>query len=272
MRDYVTHLEDRLQLSLSRIEILESELNAAQSAPHSVRIAPVPEPTSDLKVTLVTADFLKRQSDAKSRIEKTEKPWVDATSDFLSTIPSDGASWSEKRCRTRLSTLEQVIGTFRLLTLQQYHNGSPYPTTKSSGPLDVLDSYLGLISSLKVDAQYTTQLSNYSQLLCFCIYRVARGNGVTVGEVDQLIAARLKRDASSEYLKRLRTAAKLIARVIEKLEAKLKHLAPMLFLLYGPPMGTYRQFSTWTETADYLTEQILEKTKPLQEELLVLIR
>ena len=29
-------------------------------------------------------------------------------------------------------------------------------------------------------------------------------------------------------------------------------------------MGTYREYTSWTETAEYLVGQIKEKTKPLQ--------
>jgi hypothetical protein len=81
-------------------------------------------------------------------------------------------------------------------------------------------------------------------LLLFCVCCVARGNGLTVEEVDEIVKKQLPgREASSKYMSRLRRAAKWTAQLIDKLEDKLGHLSPSLFLLCKFVGSTTRTYS-----------------------------
>lgn len=160
--------------------------------------------------------------------------WDKSAARFLSKVPTTAADWLQKRLQCELSTPEQIINAFQLFTSapQNFSCRPGRPTAPENHAYPVLGNLGKLIDSFQGTAAHQTQLRNYSQLLFFCACCVAREAGVSVEDLDK--AARLSqptRDASSKYLARLRTGAKLAARLIDRLEGKLGHLASALFLL-----------------------------------------
>ncbi len=233
LQDYVAHLERELESAQSQLARLQ-EARVVPWAAQDVQTPAMTRPVSNLEIMVTTADSLKHQME--SQVEKTKKPdvepWKNAASDFLSQIPTDEKSWSQKRSSTLLSTPDQVIHAFHILTLHQRRITSSCAAVQSASPLEVVEAYRGLQHFLRTTAEFTTQMHHYSQLLFFCVCLVARDNGLGVEEIDRLAATCLpERDASSVYLMRLRTAAGWVARVIDRLEGTLKHLAPAFFLL-----------------------------------------
>ncbi|KAH6614569.1 hypothetical protein B0J18DRAFT_353672, partial [Chaetomium sp. MPI-SDFR-AT-0129] len=158
--------------------------------------------------------------------------WEAATSDFLAGVPTTKAQWLERRVEVQLSTPEQIINAFHLLTCRRHHTHSSYPVDESAaGPLKAVGAYGNLLSFLRKTSRCSTQLYNYSQLLFFCVCCVARKNGLGVEEVDGFAKKHLpEREASSSYMSRLRRAAQWAAQLIDDLEDTLGHLASSLFL------------------------------------------
>ena len=121
---------------------------------------------------------------------------------------------------------------------------SSYPGVElAAGPLEAVGAYRNLLDFLQRASMCSTQLYNYGQLLLFCVCCIARGNGLTVEEVDGIVNKQLpKREASLKYMSRLRRAAQWTAQLIDELEDTLGHLASSLFLLckfVGPTTPTY---------------------------------
>ncbi|KAJ9137651.1 hypothetical protein NKR23_g8936 [Pleurostoma richardsiae] len=260
--EYIIYLENELRSLRSHATALEAKLAA-----HGSQTAADVELTSDPIFEVSTPETL------KAEVEKRGTPaippkWEAATSDFLSRLPTSGAKWLQTRSDARLSTPKQIIDSFHILTLNRCRISSSYPAAQSTAhPLKVVDAYGHLVGLLQVDAQFSKQLHNYSQLLFFCVCHVARSNGFSVEDVDTLVATCLpERDASSKYLSRLRTAASWVAQLIDKLEPTLGYLSPACFLLCGPAIETYREYTTWAKTAEYLVEQIKKRTKSLQDD------
>lgn len=174
-----------------------------------------------------------------------ERPkWEAATSDFLAQLPTTAAQWFQRRMEVELSTPEQIINAFHLLTFRRHHTYFSYPGVGlAASPLEAVGAYGNLLSLLQKTSKCSTQLYNYSQLLFFCVCCVARRNGLTVGEVDEIVKQQLpERRGSSKYMSRLRRAAQWTAQLINRLEDTLGHLAPSLFLLcksVGPTIRTY---------------------------------
>ncbi len=197
IQDYVAHLELELESARSQLARLQ-EAHLVPWAAQDVQTPARTQPVSNLEITVVTANSLKHQ--LESQVEKTKKPdaetWKNAASDFLSQIPIDEESWSEKRSSTLLSTPDQVIHAFYLLTLQQRLITSSYTGVKSAD-LEVVEAYGNLQHFLGTTATFTTQMYHYSQVLFFCVCLVARESGLKVEEVDRLAATCLpERDAT----------------------------------------------------------------------------
>ncbi|KAK4118160.1 hypothetical protein N657DRAFT_406666 [Parathielavia appendiculata] len=259
-RQYVEYLEKELRSWRSRARSAEKQLAVLRSqaaTQHSI-----PDGILDLSFKVETPETF--NYDNSTPIEGPK--WEAATSDFLARVPTTKAQWLQRRMEVQLSTPEQIINAFHLLTFRRHQTRSSYPSVElAASPLEAVGAYRDLLSFLQRASRSSTQLYNYSQLLFFCVCCVARGNGLTVEEVDAIVKKQLpEREASSKYMSRLRRAAQWTAQLIDELEDILGHLAPSLFLLLGgPAMKTYREYTTWAETAEYLAREIKAKTKPL---------
>jgi hypothetical protein len=74
---------------------------------------------------------------------------------------------------------------------------------------------------------------------------VARGNGMSVEEVDDLVPDIVEKDFTSRYMSRLRRAAKWVACRIEELENELGYLGSYIFLLcMFPGQNVYKSSLT----------------------------
>ncbi|KAH6883856.1 hypothetical protein B0T10DRAFT_579921 [Thelonectria olida] len=192
-----------------------------------------------------------------------------AVADFLARVPTCLSQWSTTRNDTQLSTPKQIVDTFQILTLRSPDIRSRLPHSEPpKTPPVAVEAYQKLQEALRQNANYSTQLRNYSLMLFFCICQVARNCGMSVEKVDELINASLPdRNPGSIYSAKLRRGARWAASVIEKLEAELGYLASQLFVLYGPPIETYRNWAEQGETSDYLIAKIKEQAKFLKAEV-----
>ena len=242
-RQYVKHLEERVgfwQSCATRAEKQLAVLLSQAATQHSQTIPPVPNGIPDLAFNVETPETF--HYDNRTPIEGPK--WEAATSDFLARVPTTEAQWCQRRMEVQLSTPERMINAFHLLTLRRHHTHSSYPVAKSTAsPLEAVGAYTNLLDFLQRASTCSTQLYSYSQLLLFCVCCVARGNGLTVEEVDGIVKQQLpERRGSSKYMSRLRRAAQWTAQLIDGLEDTLGHLAPSLFLLckfVGPTTRTY---------------------------------
>ncbi|KAH7117280.1 hypothetical protein B0J13DRAFT_652992 [Dactylonectria estremocensis] len=197
------------------------------------------------------------------------KKWEDATAGFLAQLPISEGSWVKIRVDTQLSTLEHIINAFELLTLRPSSICSPIPHAKSIlTTSDTIVAYQDLRKTLRQHANLLAQLDKYSDLIWYCIWRVARQVARSVEDVDKFVATVLpERDQSSTYGMRLRTAAGLAARIIEQLENELGYLGSFLCLLCCPPMETFRIWTDWVETLGYIVKQVQLKYKDILESI-----
>lgn len=240
-KQYVEYLEKELCSWQSRARSAEKRLVVLQAATqHPQTVAPVPNGTVDLLFNVETLETF--SYDAGTPVEKPK--WEAATSDFVARVPTTAAQWLKRRKEVQLFKPEQIIDAFHLLTFRRHHIYFSDPSVElAAGPLKAVGAYRNLLGLLQRASGCSTQLYNYSQVLFFCVCCVARGNGLTVEEVDGMVKEQLpERDASSKYMSRVRTAAKWAAQLIDKLEDTLGHLAPSLFLLckfVGPTARNY---------------------------------
>ncbi|KAI0198502.1 hypothetical protein F4808DRAFT_472795 [Astrocystis sublimbata] len=192
-------------------------------------------------------------------------------SKFLAPITVLNAQSQHER-RVSLYTAEQAIKTFRILTRMSASDDSTIIAPRSfmgSRARDILDDYRIFASHLQHGAEQYTRLSKFASMLFLGICCVSRETHVGVDHVDDSIRAYFaKPEYSASYCKRLRSAAKWCAQLMEKLEASVGCRGPELLLLYGPDVASYQKLSESPTCVNEIVRQITKKTEflhPTQE-------
>ncbi len=138
-RQYVEYLEEELHSWRSRARRAEEQLAVVHSQA-------VPNEILDLVFNVETSETF--NYDVKAPIEKPK--WEAATSDFLTRVPTTEAQWLQRRTEVQLSTPEQIINAFHLLTFRRHHIRSSYSGVElEAGPLEALSVYRNLLNFLQ---------------------------------------------------------------------------------------------------------------------------
>jgi hypothetical protein len=153
---------------------------------------------------------------------------------LLSQFPRDKAQWVSRKRAIQLETTEQTHDLFLSLVRR-----STPPTAAEEAlshadeqdPRCILETYSKFGSFLRQSARALGQLLLFASLTFYCFCSVARhSNSVSTQVVTQYITAFLGHQVHQRHEKRLRSASKWVARLIEELESSLGRLASELLL------------------------------------------
>lgn len=148
-------------------------------------------PSRDESQLVVQLEHPEKQT-AKKQTANAKSAWITKCNQTFSFVlartPAYLSEWSSLSYDTKLNTREEVLDAFKTLTLRSSSHPLAFDYIPRREPThSVVQTYSGLQSFLQHLTQNSTQLANYSSLLFFCICLVARSNGMSVEDVDNLL-------------------------------------------------------------------------------------
>jgi hypothetical protein len=172
-------------------------------------------------------------------------------SEFFNSIPMNEEDWLNKRTDLNLCTPRDVINAFFLLTCGILLRATSETNLKQTWNISqTLRGYKRLVDFLDQRRASATHIFNFSQLLFVCLCCVARKDGASVEEVDELMNEVLpkrkgKDELGGSYLAHIRTAVQWPIAQEGRLKENLGNRANELFLLCMSHFSAaYRQFLT----------------------------
>ncbi|KAK3337645.1 hypothetical protein B0T19DRAFT_438292 [Cercophora scortea] len=166
---------------------------------------------------------------------------------LLAAAPRTEHDWQKRREHLQLSDDRSVMHIF----LYFLHCAGPLAVSAATGRRDdvegvhatddLLRTYQGFYRHLLRAGERIQQLTNFVTLLFIALCRVARGSGrVPVEKVNEFMNEMMVWKKGTDYLGRLRRSVCWPAQQAEALRPWLGNRADEFFLLYGPPIETYR--------------------------------